>query len=269
METLLMRELTGQTRVLGILADPIAQVKAPQLINRIAAERGVDAVMVPFHVSAEDLPKLVAGLHVLQSFDGAIVTVPHKTSMIAHCDHLSDRAAAVGAVNVIRREADGRLFGDALDGIGFLAGLRASGIEVAGREIYLAGAGGAANAIAFALAESGARGLTIANRTRSKANDLVSRLMAHFPLLPVRIGTRDPSGHDIIVNGTSLGMKPDDSLPLDVEKLASSMVVCEVVMEPEETALLAAARRQGCRIHLGTPMLMNQVELMADFFRVR
>jgi len=71
------------------------------------------------------------------------------------------------------------------------------------------------------------------------------------------------------VNGTSLGMKAGDPLPVDIDQLSSSMAVCEVVMEPEKTALLAAARRRGCQVHLGKPMLKQQAELMVDFFHVR
>ncbi|MFG1351568.1 shikimate dehydrogenase family protein [Xanthobacter autotrophicus] len=259
-------EITGHTRVLGILADPIAHVKAPAGINAIARRRGRDAVMVPFQVAPDRLSAWVASLRDLKSFDGAVVTVPHKVAIVGLCDRVSDRARAIGAANVIRRAADGSLEADMLDGAGFVAGLRGAGIEPRDKAAYLVGAGGAANAIAFALAEAGVARLTLANRTLDKAEDLAARVRAAFPGVLVKVGTADPSGHDLVVNGTSLGMRSGDSFPLDAAWLAPQMVVAEVIMEPAETALLAAARAVGCRVHPGRPMLDHQLELMADYF---
>lgn len=260
-----LADITGRTRVLGILAHPTEHVKAPPAINRIARVRGSDAVMVPLNVAPGDLESVVNALRVLRSFDGAIVTVPHKQAVLALCDDVSPRARAVGAANVLRREPDGRLLGDQLDGIGFLDGLKHAGILVVGKTAYLAGAGGAANAIAFALAEAGVARLTLANRTREKVETLRDKLRLAYPDITIEIGSEDPSGHDLIVNGTTLGMNPSDPPPTDITKLTVGMVVAEVVMEPEITPLLAAARAAGCTIHLGRHMLEHQLQLMADF----
>jgi shikimate dehydrogenase len=259
-------EITGHTRILGILADPIAHVKAPPLINRIARLRGKDTIMVPFHVTPTSLERVLGGLRAVQSFDGAIVTVPHKSAVASLCDEISDQARAVGAVNVIRLDTESRLIGDILDGTGFLSGLAAAGVQVSGKKAYLVGAGGAANAIAFALAAAGIEHLTLANRTRSKAEALRERLNTFYPNVNVVVGDENPSGHDIIINGTLLGMRPEDPLPLDAQQLEASMVVAEVVMEPEITPLLQMAQTAGCHIHRGKPMLDCQLELMADFF---
>lgn len=257
--------ITGRTRVLGILAHPIDHVKAPPGINRIASARGRNAVMVPFNVEPADLGTLVAALRVMKSFDGAIVTVPHKQSIIPLCDIVSDRARAVGAANILRREPDGRLAADQLDGIGFVSGLRAQGIEIAGRRVHLTGAGGAASAIAFALAEGGAARLTLHNRSRPKIEALRDGLRTLHPAFDVQLGDSDPTGNDIIVNGTTLGMKPGDPLPIDVAMLRPGMVVAEVVMEPAVTSLLAAAETAGCIVHAGHHMLDHQLKLMAAF----
>ncbi|TAZ22472.1 shikimate dehydrogenase, partial [Rhizobium ruizarguesonis] len=174
-------EITGRTRVLGILAHPTEHVKAPPGINRIAMMRGRDAVMVPLNVAPADLESFVASLRVLKSFDGAIVTVPHKQAIIRLCDEVSPQALAVGAANVLRRKPDGRLIGDQLDGIGFVEGLGDQDIAVSGRGVYLVGAGGAANAIAFALAEAGITRLTLANRTVEKIETLAAKLKGAYP----------------------------------------------------------------------------------------
>lgn len=260
-----MSDITGSTRIFGILADPIHHVKAPQAINWLLDERHVDGVMVPIHVSVDGLEDLVHGLRRMHNLGGFVVTVPHKTAMPALCDELTPAAARIGAVNIVRRTAEGRLVGGMLDGDGFVAGLRSEGIEPAGRSAYLAGAGGAASAIAFALAQAGVTRLTIANRTPAKAAELIDRIALDFPDLKLVLGTDDPSGHDVVVNATSLGLRAGDPLPLNVECLAAWQTVAEIIMQPAETPLLVAAREKGCRVHFGAPMLACQVELMAAF----
>lgn len=255
--------ISGNTRVYAIIADPIHHVQTPAAMNRLFTERGEDRVMVPFHVSAEGLPGVVAGLRAIQSLDGFIVTVPHKSAIVELCDSVSDAAQLVGAVNVVRRNADGSLHGDILDGAGFVAGLRQRGVEPAGLSVYLAGAGGAAKAIAFALAAAGVSKITLFNRTTHKAEALVQRLATVFPAVQLYVGSEDPSGHDLVVNGTSLGLCVDDMLPLNVALLTSSQIVAEIIMQPAITPLLAAATEKGCRVLDGMPMLLCQIELMA------
>ena len=256
-------QISGTTRVCAIIADPIHHVQTPQAMNTLFSTLGQDRVLVPFHVSPADLAAVVTGLRGIQSLDGFIVTVPHKTAILDLCDTVSDAARLVGAANVVTRSNTGKLHGEILDGDGFVTGLRQAGIELEGRAVYLAGAGGAANAIAFALAASGVGWLTIANRSQDKAVALVDRLARAFPDLEVCVGTSDPSGYDLVVNGTSLGLKEGDALPCDVTRLTAEQVVAEIIMQPVITPLLAAAQKVGCRIHEGLPMLLCQIELMA------
>ena len=270
-DTVGLGQITGRTALCAILADPILHVKTPQAINLLLRERGVDGVMVPMHVSAGELASVVDGLRGIRNFAGFIATVPHKSAMAALCDRISERARAVGAVNVVRREADGMLVGDMFDGLGFTEGLRQAGIDVAGRSVYLAGAGGAASAIAFALVEAGVSRLTIANRTRERSDALIERIAKHGGSVPIEAGNGggDPSGHDIVVNGTSLGLHAGDPLPLDATRLQPHQVVAEIIMNPETTPLLAAARARGCRVQPGWPMLACQLDMMADFMGLR
>jgi len=263
-----MMEITGHTQIFGILADPIHHVKTPQGINRLLEARRFDGVMVPIHVGAGGLGAMVDGLRRMNNLGGFVVTVPHKTAMPALCDELSPAAQRIGAVNVVRRTAAGRLVGGMLDGEGFVAGLRSEGIEPAGLATYLAGAGGAASAIAYALAQAGVSRLTVANRTPAKAEDLIARLKEDFPGLALELGTEDPSQHDLVVNGTSLGLREGDVLPLNTSRLSADQIVAEIIMQPAETPLLRAARAKGCRVHFGAPMLASQIALMAAFLGV-
>ena len=263
-----MTDITGHTRIFGILADPIHHVKTPQGINRLLDTRKFDGVMVPIHVDSEGLGAMVEGLRRMNNLGGFVVTVPHKTAMPALCDELTPAAQRIGAVNVVRRTADGRLVGGMLDGEGFVAGLRSAGIEPAGLTAYLAGAGGAASAIAYALVQAGVSRFTVANRTPAKAEELIARLKEDFPSVSVALGTGDPSQHDLVVNGTSLGLRDGDALPLNTDRLSPHQIVAEIIMQPAETPLLQAARAKGCRVHHGAPMLASQIALMAAFMGV-
>ncbi|AYD03850.1 shikimate dehydrogenase [Neorhizobium sp. NCHU2750] len=257
-------EITGRTRIYGILADPIYHVKTPQVMAEVFRRHGLDAVLIPFHVRPEGLATMVKGLTAMENFGGFIATVPHKPAMLDLCDEITDEASHIGAVNCVRRETDGRMIGTMLDGIGFVVALKdVTGFDPAGKAAYVAGAGGAACAIAFALAGAGIRRLTIANRTVDKAEALAKRLRAVYPSLTLSTDAGSVAEHDLVVNGTSLGMKASDAQPLDFSLLSPRQVVADAIMDPVMTPLLVAAQQNGCRIQRGLPMLQCQIELMA------
>jgi shikimate dehydrogenase len=256
--------ITGKTRVYGILADPIYHVKTPQVMAGVFARHGVDAALIPFHVKPGGLETLVRGLRATENFGGFIATVPHKAAMLDLCDGITDEARHIGAVNCVRREADGRMVGTMFDGIGFVVALRTvSGFEPEGKRAYVAGAGGAACAIAFALADWGVTHLTIANRTVGKAEALVERLQQVHPSISLSTDAASVADHDLVVNGTSLGMRETDATPLDFSRLSARQVVADAIMDPVMTPLLKAAEARNCRIQRGLPMLECQIELMA------
>lgn len=263
-----MMEITGNTRLYGIVADPVSQVKTPQTMRKVFDQRGTDGVLVPMHVTSENLPAFVQGLRSILNFGGMIATVPHKTAMVDLCDDITPAARMVGAVNIVRRNADGSLSGDILDGQGFVGGLRQHGIEPRDLRVLLSGAGGAAKAIAFALADAGVARLDLYNRTQAKAQDIITRLQAVYPRVAMAAVGASPVGYDLVINATSLGMRPDDAFPIDVSGLSAAQIVAEIIMTPALTPLLAAAQEKGCRIQFGLPMLECQIELMADFMGV-
>ena len=257
--------VTGRTRLFGIVADPIAHVRTPEAVNAHLAQQGIDGILVPFHVAPADLPGFFATARGLRNLAGFVITVPHKTAAMELVDRLEAPGRMVGAINTVRREPDGRLTGTMFDGVGFVEGLKAEGLDPRGRRVCMAGAGGAANAIAFALAAAGVARLTIANRTRAKAEALAERVSASFPGVDVGAGPAVATGQDMIVNATSLGLAPGDALPFDVSTLTRGAVVAEIIMKPERTPLLAEAEARGCRTHYGRHMLDHQVRLMVGF----
>jgi shikimate dehydrogenase len=238
------------------------------MFNAIFAEAGFDAVMVPLHVSTADLWSLWDVLRRLNNLGGFLVTVPHKSDAAQFCDELDEAAALIGAVNVVRREEDGRMIGAMFDGVGFVAGLRANGYEPSGRRVLLLGAGGAASAIALALVSNGVAHLTIANRTVEKAITLAAQLRKAVADAPIVIGPADPRGYDLIVNATSLGLSERDPLPIEPALLNDTMTVAEIIMIPEETPLLKAALARGAAVQYGQQMLDHQLPLLAQFLGV-
>ena len=253
--------ITEHTKIYGIIGDPISQVRAPEVFNELFARNNYDAVFVPMQVAPEGLETAVASFRAMENLIGFAATVPHKKAMASLCDELGEASRAIGAVNVVRREADGRLIGNMYDGAGFVAGLRKQGHDPSGCRALLLGAGGAAAAIAFALAEAGGASLLISNRTPSKAEEIVARIGNYFPNRRIRAGAPDPTGHDLVINATSLGMKATDPLPIDPALLAPNMTVAEIIMKPEVTPILAAAKARGCAVHYGRHMLDEQVAM--------
>lgn len=262
--------ISGATRVLFIVADPVIHVRTPQAINGLAERYGRDCVMVPCEVGASDLATVFAALRAMKSFDGAVVTMPHKLAAAELCDDLSVTARAAGGVNAIRRTPQGTLQGDIFDGQGFVAALRADGFDPAGKSVFLAGAGGAACAIAFALSQSGIQRLVIHNRSMDKARQLASMLALKFPESRVSVSAEpNPTSADLVVNATTLGRCPQDALPVDVRYLHERMRVADVVMSAEPTPLLQAARTRGCRTQAGQAMLEGQLPLIAAFLGLK
>jgi shikimate dehydrogenase len=261
-----LRMITGTTRLYAITGDPVAHVRTPMVFNEYFEAHDIDAICVAIHIDRNELAQGWPGLKAIRNLDGFIVTAPHKAESAQLCDELVDDGAHTRVVNTVRRDPDGRYVGTLLDGRGFVAGLNGEGYDVRGRSVYVAGAGGAGTALAYALAGSGVAALTIHNRTRSKAEALVAGVGKTFPACAVRLGTSDASGHDFAVNATSLGLKADDPHSFDLMSVDPRTVVAEVVMKPEITPLLAAAKSRGHAVHFGTHMLSGQLGMMMQFF---
>lgn len=263
-------DITGATRILGLIADPVVQARSPAMATALLREHGRFGafVLLPMATPVDALGAVIAGLRRIENFAGAIVSMPHKTAIVPLLDELTPAATQVGAVNVVRRDPDGRLVGTVLDGEGFVAGLAAAGHRVEGASCLLVGAGGAAAAIAHALGAHGAASLTLLNRTRPKAEALAARIGTAFPGLDVRLVDAPDRRYDVAINATSLGMRAADALPLGDDVLERTRLVAECVVAPEITPLLERARGRGTAVHTGVPMLSAQMELMLRFMGV-
>ena len=175
-------EITGHTRLVGIVANPIEHVRTPQLFNASVAKQGLDVSCVPFHVRELNLQKWLSGALGLSNLAGLIITIPYKEAVIEWCGELTDTATVVESVNTMRLdEKRGIWVGGNFDGDGFVAGLRSRGHFLEGKRVLLVGAGGAGKAMAYAIARSKPAELVIHNRAEQRAIDLVSRMNKALP----------------------------------------------------------------------------------------
>ena len=248
--------IKGTTRLYGLVGDPLTTAKSPELLNRLFIEQGADAVCVPFQVGADGLSAFVTGARVMKNLSGVLVTMPHKQRMMACVDDLHPTARQVGALNVIRCD-DGRWVGAIFDGLGCVLGMQWEGNHPANKSVLLIGAGGAGRAIAFAVASAGARSLAIFDVDEGRAEDLVEAVAAATEC-HTHVGAPDPHGYEIVINATPVGMKPDDPMPVDPNRLEAGSTIVDIVNSPDPTALCRAARARGCRTQSGRPMHEGQ-----------
>lgn len=258
--------VSGTTTLVGMIGHPVRQVHMPGFINARFRDRGMDAVMVPMDIAPAALASFVDVLRGAANMRGTVVTLPHKAAMAAHVDELTARAAELGAVNVVRREADGRLIGDMLDGEGMVLALGATHFRIAGQTCWVIGAGAAGSAIALALCEAGACQVHVSDLDTERARSLAGRLAAAgHPMAagePADIGTVG-----IVVNASTAGMDGNGS-PVAAGTMAGLSAKCgvaDVVTRPAETPLLLAARARGLATVSGAAMAEAQTSLVARF----
>lgn len=260
--------ISGKTNLVGLIGWPVSHSVSPAMHNAAFADLGLDWCYVPLLVPtepAERIGEAVRGLRAL-GMRGANVTVPHKQAVMPYLDQLSPAAEVIGAVNTIRLEPDGTLWGDNTDAPGFVADLRDHGVEPAGKAVLVLGAGGSARAIVYGLAAAGSRSIAICNRTLDRAQSLAGEMQRRFPALPITAhGMPDEIAAvagkaDLIVNTTSLGMTPKtEGLPwVETVPFLPGQVVYDLVYNPPQTRLLQKAALDGAWAIGGLGMLIWQ-----------
>ena len=257
--------ISGKTTLIAHLGYPTDAFKAPMIYNPWFEHAGIDAVVVPMGVRAEDYEAFLPQLFRLTNIRGALVTMPHKVTTVDLLDEVTPTVLIAGSCNAIVRRENGSLLGDMFDGEGFVRGVRRKGRTIAGARALVVGSGGVGSAIAASLASAGVGELGLFDVDAAVAVALENRLTRHYPRLRVVTGSNDPGGYDIVVNATPLGMKRDDPLPLDTRRLPPGAFVGEVVMAQETTPFLRAALERGCEVQVGTDMLFEQIPAYLEF----
>lgn len=213
-------------------------------------------------VGPDELGDLVRGMKAMK-FMGANFTIPHKVAIIDHLDGVAESAQLIGAVNTIRLDEKGGWIGENTDGKGFTGALAEKNVPVAGKNVTVLGAGGAARAISVELALAGVENITIVNRSAKRAEPLVKvindRTKTKATFVPWRGTYAVDAATDILVNATSIGLFPSTDKPdIDYGAIARGMVVVDVIPNPPETPFLNEAARHGARTIDGLAMLVAQ-----------
>ncbi|MDM0058633.1 shikimate dehydrogenase family protein [Variovorax fucosicus] len=258
--------ISGKTTLIAHIGYPTESFKAPMIYNPWFNQQGIDAVVVPMGAKAEDYPAVIKALATLTNLRGALVTMPHKITTMSLVDEVTPTARIAGACNAILKRPDGTLLGDQFDGAGFVRGVERKGRSLHGTRVLVSGAGGVGSAIAASLAAAGVAELSLFDTNTASVEALAGRLREHYPLLVVKTGSKDPAGFDVVVNATPLGMKEGDPLPFDIDRIAPTTFVGEVVMKSEYTPLLRAALDKGCAVQVGTDMLFEMIPAYLEFF---
>jgi shikimate dehydrogenase len=258
--------INGQTELIAHLGWPTHAFKAPMIYNPYFESVGVNAVVVPMGCTPDNLARVLPSVFALENMRGALITMPHKVSVVDLLDETTPTVKVAGSCNAVKRLPDGRLAGDMFDGEGFVRGLKRKGMQLGGASALVVGSGGVGSAIAASLAASGVRKLALYDLNAGAASALAERLRTHFPAVAVSTGSKDPAGFDVVVNGTPLGMNAGDPLPVDVTRIEPHAFVGEVVMKTEMTAFLQAAQARGCRVQVGSDMLFEMIPPYLEFF---
>ncbi len=226
--------------------------------NAAFAALGLNWRYLALEVDPKNLRAAIAGARAM-NFAGLNLTVPHKLLAVDMVDELDASAKMWGAVNTIKFE-NGRAIGFNTDADAIVSSLREElQIELRGAKVLLLGAGGAGRTAALKLAAENVAELSLVNRTASKAEEIAAEIKKQFPSVKVSVGYPQAEV-DLILNATSLGLKPEDGSPLDEKQfsLKQTRAVYDMIYQPAETKLLAAAKKSGCKTANGIGMLVHQ-----------
>ena len=260
------RLINGETILIAHFGYPTHAFKAPLIYNPWFDAVGINAVVMPMGVKADRYAEVLSAVFKLTNIRGALVTMPHKVTTTGLVQELSTTARIAGACNAVLLRPDGTLAGDMFDGEGFVRGVKRKGRAIAGTRALVVGSGGVGSAIAASLAAADVAELGLFDVSAAAAEALAARLRAHYPRLRVVTGSKDPAGYDIVVNATPIGMRDDDPLPIDVERISPGAFVGEVVMKQQFTPFLRAAQAKGCATQVGVDMLFEQIPAYLEFF---
>ena len=268
----MLSTIQGNTDVYLVTGDPVEQVRAPEVYNLLFSKLGINAVLVPVHVVASDIQAFVKHAFMAKNIKGMLLTIPHKSSVMGLLSHCNRQGRVAGAVNGIRRNAEGGLEGGLFDGKGFVGLLDYFEIAYAARRVLILGGGGAASALAASFVLAGERApaeIALFDPVPGKAQAVVEHIsaVARFPgtrLLAVASG--DPAAYDLVINASPLGLNAGDPLPCDVARLAPHAAVVDILMKNQPTPFVRAARARGLVAEPGFEMLIQQAPDYLDFF---
>ena len=263
-----MKEITGHTRLTGLLGSPVFHSISPMMHNESFKQLGLDYVYLAFDVGTDTLAKAVEGLRAL-NVRGFNITMPDKNLMSELCDKLSPAAEIIAAVNTVVND-NGVFTGYTTDGTGYMRAVQDAGHDIIGKKMTLLGAGGAATSVLVQAALDGLSEIAVfsirdafferAERTVAALNERTNCKVKLYDFDDESILRREIGDSAILTNGTSVGMAPntDRSIITDTSMFHKDLIVSDVIYNPRETKLLKLAKEAGCATFNGLYMLLYQ-----------
>ena len=264
------KRIDGHTRMICLIGSPVEHSMSPAIHTRSFEKLGINAIYLAFDVQPESAGAVVGALRIMRGWDGANVTMPCKQAVIPFLDELSPAAQLMGAVNVIKKEADGRLTGHNTDGAGFMANLRKHSVQTDGAHMTLIGPGGAGSAILVQAALDGVARIDVFARAGGKSHAHAQELIANVAArtnCQIELHDSNNSSNlresvaqsDILVNASSVGMGEGcTDMPLPSDFIHPGMVVADAIYLPRKTQLIREAAARGCTVVPGLGMLLEQ-----------
>ena len=266
----LTERIDGHTHLVSLIGSPVAHSASPAIHTLSFEKLGLNVVYLAFGVQTADLPAVIGALRAMEGWDGSNVTMPCKQAIIPHLDELSPAAELMGAVNVLKKERDGRIVGHNTDGVGFMNNLRNHGVQIEGAHMVLLGPGGAGSAILVQAALDGMGRIDVFARAGGKsfahAQELIEAVVERSSCRIVLHDFADEAALrkcigdcDILANATNVGMGYDcTDTPVPPDCIRPNMVVADVVYLPRETRLIKEAAARGCVTVPGLGMILEQ-----------
>lgn len=271
------KRIDGRTSLYALFGTPVGHSGSPAMYNFCFQHDGINAAYMAFDVNVDDMEQVMQAVKLFR-IQGGNFTMPVKNIASELCDEITPAARLVGACNVFVNK-DGKICGDVTDGKGFIKNLEVNGITVKGKKLVVLGAGGAATAVQVSAALEGAAEIAIFCRDDQfypRAEETERKLKGECPDTKVTVTRLEESEKlaeaiqncDILVNATSVGMKPMDDMTLvDPSLLRKDLVVADTVYNPEKTKLILDAEAAGCKAAIGGKgMLLWQGALNYEFY---
>lgn len=259
-----MPKLSGKTKQLAIIGDPVEHSKSPQMHKVFAELTNEDYIYTALHVKSENLEEAIKGIRAL-NFAGVNVTAPHKFNVMGLLDEISDEALKFGSVNTVVNK-NGRLVGYNTDAHGFYKSLIKAGFEIKDKDVLIFGAGGATQPVVVLFAMIGAKSITVLNRTPERSKRLADYV---YKMVGYTVETEKKKTHyDVVINTTSAGMAPQtDKMPGEnLDFIDENTNVADMIYNPWETLFLKEAKKRGANTVNGMGMLIYQGILAYELF---
>jgi shikimate dehydrogenase len=268
-----MKKINPDTKIFTILANPIKQVITPNLFNKIFNYLSINAVYIPTHIlSDKGLKGFFDFIRYSSNYIGLNLSIPYKSVAIKYLDILDNNAKNIGAVNTLFVDC-GKIIGYNTDGIGYLEALKhEKKFKISNKSIMIMGAGGASRAITFSLIKEHPKELIIVNRNKKKAKRIKDIFYPYYNNINIftynEINKRNLKDIDLLINTTSVGLKKNDPLLIDIDLFSDDVIISDIIMNPIETKLIKEAKKKSKNFFTGDNMLIYQINHMLNIWNI-